>query len=238
MGIAEQRAYYDRRWSAAPEELDEHQLARLAAIRPALTRAERRRARPWQILEVGCGTGWLAAELAAYGRVTGLDLSDAAIAVARERYPEVEFRAFDASAAPLPGGNDLVVASEVLEHVEQQAAFVERLVDAVAPGGFVLLTTPNGLVESRWRRHPGCDPQPVERWISPRELGRLLERRCRVERLTTFFLDFDRAGVYGLVHDPRLRWAAGRLGLLPRTEHLLGRLGLGLYMLALARRTR
>ncbi len=128
------------------------------------------------------------------------------------------------------------MASEVIEHVEQQAAFVERLVDSVAPGGFVLLTTPNGLVESRWRRHPGYDPQPVERWISPRELGRLLERRCRVERLTTFFLDFDRAGVYGLVYDPRLRRAAGRLGLLPRTEHLLGRLGLGLYTLALARR--
>jgi len=237
MGIAEQRAYYDERWAATPEELDEHQLARLAAIRPALAQASRRCTQPWQILEVGCGTGWLAAELSAHGRVKALDLSAAAVAVARARYPNIQFLALDASATPLPPGNDLVVASEVIEHVEEQPAFVERLVDAVVPGGYVLLTTPNALVEDRWRRHPGCDPQPVERWLSPRALRRLLEPRCRVERLTTFFLDFDRSGVYRLAHDPRFVRSAGTLGLLGLAQRVLGRRGLGLYTLALARRT-
>lgn len=229
-GIAEQRAYYNARWSAAPDELDEHQIARLAAIRSALTLVEL--PRPWRILEVGCGTGWLSSRLAENGAVTALDLSDAAVALAKQRHPGIDFRSLDASAVPLPPGNDLVVASEVIEHIEDQRAFVGRLLDAVAPGGYVLLTTPNGRVLDRWRRHPGWNPQPVELWVAPRQLAALLAPRCRVERLTTFFLDFDREGVYGFVHRERFR----RSRLFPRAELLLGRLGYGLYTLALARR--
>jgi SAM-dependent methyltransferase len=112
VSIADQRAYYDERWAAAPEELDEHQAARLAAIRAALRLVIRRTREPRRILEVGYGTGWLASELAAHGKVTGLDLSEAAIELARTRYPGQAFDVLDASTARLPGGNDLVVASD------------------------------------------------------------------------------------------------------------------------------
>ncbi|MAS15425.1 class I SAM-dependent methyltransferase (plasmid) [Nitratireductor rhodophyticola] len=43
------------------------------------------------ILEVGCGSGWLCPRLLPYGRVTGTDLSDAVVERARRRPPEVAF---------------------------------------------------------------------------------------------------------------------------------------------------
>lgn len=235
MELSEQRAYYDRRWTSAYlDELDSHQAARLAAIGRVLRLVER--PRPWRVLEVGCGIGWLAGALATYGPVTGLDLSEAGVAIARERHPEVTFRVADVLTEPVAPDHDLVVSSEVIEHVPEQALFVERLADAVRPGGYVLVTTPNGRVESRWRRRTDYDPQPIERWLEPRALRRLLARRCRVLAVTTFFYDFDRDGVYGLVHDARFERTVGRLGLAEAVNRLLGRLGLGLYTIALARR--
>lgn len=44
-----------------------------------------------RILEVGCGTGWLSADLAGFGRVTGVDLSPATIEIARKRGSEAQF---------------------------------------------------------------------------------------------------------------------------------------------------
>src|SRR5215813_12328037 len=44
-----------------------------------------------RILEIGCGNGWLAESLQLMGPVTGVDVADAAIEVARRRVPGVEF---------------------------------------------------------------------------------------------------------------------------------------------------
>jgi hypothetical protein len=69
-------------------------------------------------------------------------------------------------------------------------------------------------VQERWQGHPGWNPQPIERWLTPKQLAQLLEPRCRTETLTTFFFDFDRAGVYGLVHRERFH----RSRLFPHAE--------------------
>ena len=156
--------------------------------------------------------------------------------IARERYPGIEFVARDLFAGPLPAGQDLVVASEVIEHVEDQPAFVALLVDAVRPGGHLLLTTPNGRVEERWKRRPAYAPQPIENWLRPEALRRLLEDRCRVRWLTTFLFDFARDGPYALIHDARYQRMVERLGLTGVSDRFWGACGLGLYTVALARK--
>jgi SAM-dependent methyltransferase len=165
-----------------------------------------------------------------------MDLSEKAIEIARDRYPGIEFVARDLFAGPLPGGQDLVIASEVIEHVEDQAAFVALLVDAVRPGGYVLLTTPNGRVEERWKRRPAYAPQPIEKWLRPDALRSLLQDRCRILRLTTFLFDFSRDGPYALIHHAGYQRMMDRLGLAGVSDRFWGACGLGLYTVVLARK--
>jgi 2-polyprenyl-6-hydroxyphenyl methylase/3-demethylubiquinone-9 3-methyltransferase len=97
-------------------------------------------------LDVGCGAGLLAEPLARLGaRVTGIDASPEVIAVAREHAGEhgleIDYRAGDVQ--ELEGQFDLVTAMEVVEHVAEPAAFVAALAKRLAPGGLLIMSTPN-----------------------------------------------------------------------------------------------
>jgi 2-polyprenyl-6-hydroxyphenyl methylase / 3-demethylubiquinone-9 3-methyltransferase len=97
-------------------------------------------------LDVGCGAGLLAEPLARLGaRVTGLDASPELIAVAREHRRasrlEIDYRAGELSG--VEGQFDLITCMEVIEHVADPAAFVQALAKRLAPGGLLILSTPN-----------------------------------------------------------------------------------------------
>jgi len=97
-------------------------------------------------LDVGCGAGLLAEPLARLGaKVTGLDASPEVIAVAREHAAamglEVDYRVGDVQV--LEGGFDLITCLEVIEHVADPAAFVAALARRLAPGGLLIMSTPN-----------------------------------------------------------------------------------------------
>jgi 2-polyprenyl-6-hydroxyphenyl methylase/3-demethylubiquinone-9 3-methyltransferase len=97
-------------------------------------------------LDVGCGAGLLAEPLARLGaRVTGVDASPEVIAVAREHAAtmalEIDYRVCDVQA--LEGQFDLVTAMEVIEHVADPAAFLKALAERLAPGGLLVMSTPN-----------------------------------------------------------------------------------------------
>ena len=72
-----------------------------------------------RILDVCCGTGYLAGLLAARGyRVAGVDVSAAMIAYARENVPEAEFTVADAARFHLPCGFDAAVSTfDSLNHI-------------------------------------------------------------------------------------------------------------------------
>src|SRR2546429_3817868 len=71
-----------------------------------------------KILDMGCGMGWFAAELASFGPTTGIDLSDEAIALAKSKLPHVTFLAGNVFETALPEEHfDLVVSQEVIAHV-------------------------------------------------------------------------------------------------------------------------
>lgn len=97
-------------------------------------------------LDVGCGAGLLAEPLARLGaRVTGIDAAPEVIAVARHHAAgqglDVDYRAGDVQ--ELSGQFDLVTAMEVIEHVADPAAFLRALAARLAPGGLLILSTPN-----------------------------------------------------------------------------------------------
>ena len=97
-------------------------------------------------LDVGCGAGLLTEPLARLGaKVTGVDAAEELIAVAREHAAaqglEIDYHAGDVQA--LDGQFDLVTSMEVIEHVADPGAFLKALADRLAPGGLLLLSTPN-----------------------------------------------------------------------------------------------
>lgn len=136
-------------------------------------------------LDVGCGAGLLAEPLARLGAaVTGVDASAEVIEVAREHARrmglEIDYRA--AAVEEVEGQFDLVTALEVIEHVAEPAAFVRSLAERLAPGGLLILSTPNAtgwsklltitLAEGFGRIPSGT--HEFERFIAPERMKTLL----------------------------------------------------------------
>lgn len=102
------------------------------------------------VLDVGCGGGILSESMARLGaRVTGIDMGDAPLAVAKLHLKEsnvcVDY--FRVSAEELadkqPGTFDIVTCLEMLEHVPDPASTVRALARLVRPGGQVFVSTIN-----------------------------------------------------------------------------------------------
>jgi 2-polyprenyl-6-hydroxyphenyl methylase/3-demethylubiquinone-9 3-methyltransferase len=97
-------------------------------------------------LDVGCGAGLLAEPLARLGaKVTAIDaapeLIEAAKAHAAGAGLSIDYRAVGVEV--LKGKYDLVTSMEVIEHVADPQAFVKDLAARLAPGGLLILSTPN-----------------------------------------------------------------------------------------------
>lgn len=98
-------------------------------------------------LEVGFGEGYgtdlLAREAA---EITGIDVSQELVDHARKKYARnnVWFMRGDATGFPLPDGSfDVVVSSQVLEHIKDYMKFLRETKRVLRPGGTALFATPN-----------------------------------------------------------------------------------------------
>lgn len=120
----------------------------VAAYRHAATLVAGRR-----VLDAGCGEGFGTSTLAAVAaEVTGIDYSEAAIAECRRLWltgPGRSNLRFERVDLTCPAGFDerfdVVLNFQVLEHIREPLPFLRALRDRVAPGGVLLLTTPNRL---------------------------------------------------------------------------------------------
>jgi 2-polyprenyl-6-hydroxyphenyl methylase/3-demethylubiquinone-9 3-methyltransferase len=97
-------------------------------------------------LDVGCGAGLLAEPLTRLGAdVTAIDAAPELIAVAKDHAARqglaIDYRA--AAVEEIEGQFDLVTSLEVVEHVADPQAFIEALARRLAPGGLMILSTPN-----------------------------------------------------------------------------------------------
>ena len=138
-------------------------------------------------LDVGCGAGLLCEPLARLGaEVAGVDAAPentAAAAVHAEGAGlDIRYMAGEIGAQDI-GRFDLVTAMEVIEHVADKRAFLSELAARLAPGGLMVLSTPNRTPQSRLlmigaAEGIGLIPKGTHHWndfITPGELSELLE---------------------------------------------------------------
>lgn len=138
------------------------------------------------ILDVGCGAGWLEPALVPFGRVTATDLADEWVERARLDLPQVTFLAGDFATIPLPEQSfDIVVTLEVLSHVPDRAAFVAKIGRLLRPGGLLLLATQNRPVLKYLNDVPPPAEGQLRYWVDRRELRDLLGGAFEVLELFT-----------------------------------------------------
>jgi 2-polyprenyl-3-methyl-5-hydroxy-6-metoxy-1,4-benzoquinol methylase len=111
--------------------------------------------RPRSVVDVGCGTGNLLREVverAAPERVVGIDHAAAGVRRAQKLVPSGEFHAQSLYNVRLADTFDLVLCTEVLEHLSDPAAAVDLLNGLCAASGTILITVPDG-AQDEWEGH-------------------------------------------------------------------------------------
>jgi len=151
------------------------------------------------ILDVGCGTGQLAAQIGGSGaRVLGIDASPAMVEQARNNFPELRFEACDVRRMAYEGEFDAVFSNAALHWVQPAAEAVAAIARALKPGGrLVAEFGGRGNIAEIIRaagcawRSLGAGPLPAHPWFFPDipEYASLLAR-CGLE--TTVAVLFDR----------------------------------------------
>jgi len=108
-----------------------------------------------QVLDVACGTGYGTAVLGAVAAsVTGLDINKDSVIEARRRYGKenIEYVVGDCYALPFDDDSfDVVVANEMIEHVEDHDGLINEVKRVLRPAGRFLISTPNKPVYNRYK---------------------------------------------------------------------------------------
>jgi SAM-dependent methyltransferase len=136
-----------------------------------------------RILDAGCGSGRFMVELAKLGTVTGVELSDTSVSLARGRQlgEVVEGSVLE---MPFPENSfDLAVSLDVIEHLEDDLAALRELRRTVAPGGALLVTVP--AYQWLWSGHDEINHH--HRRYTRRSLQRVAEQAGWRQVRTTYF---------------------------------------------------
>jgi ubiquinone biosynthesis O-methyltransferase len=121
-----------------------------------------RLARGKRVLDAGCGAGYGSAALAENAEsVNGVDVALEAVAYARAHYQAHNLAFQEASVTALPFADasfDLVVAFEVIEHLEDWRGFLREAARVLSPAGQLIVSTPNKLYYTESRGVHGANP--------------------------------------------------------------------------------
>lgn len=134
-----------------------------------------------RILDVGCGTGQLTAEIAATGaEVVGIDSSEQAVAKARANFPQIEFVVADGTNFHFDKPFDAVFSNAALHWIQPPAAAVKCIWQSLKPQGrFVAEFGGKGNVEAIINALNSVLETPYNPWYFPSiaEYSTLLERQ-------------------------------------------------------------
>lgn len=104
------------------------------------------------LLDLGCGTGYRTYQLSKSKDtvVTGVDISESNISVAKSRYPSVNFICVSGERLPFDACKfDAVYATDVLEHVDNLDLVINEVTRVLKLGGLFSIVVPNEVSE-RW----------------------------------------------------------------------------------------
>ena len=132
-----------------------------------------------RVLDVGCGNGYAAGQFLKRGcTVVGIDLSVSGIEIARKAYPGGRFEVLAADSHMLANLQappfDLIISTEVIEHLYAAKPYARGCFSALRPGGRFVCTTPyHGYLKNltlslfgRWDSHadPLWDGGHIKLW--------------------------------------------------------------------------
>lgn len=102
-----------------------------------------------EVVDVGCGYGWLLDTFDGAGQLCGSDISEHAIEMARSRHSNRDYRVADLlDGPPFEGTFDVILAVNLIEHLTDPEAGINSIRELSAPGSIVLVHLP--VVDNRW----------------------------------------------------------------------------------------
>lgn len=155
-----------------------------------------------RILDAGCGEGHLLERLhrlSPHSHYYGVDITQAALEKAQERCPWATLKSANLSGTGFPPAYfDVVVCTEVLEHVYEYEAVIRELKRVLRPGGRLILTFPNETLWTCCRFLLGRKPVKVPDHVnsfSPRlmkaQVNLKLENQTNLPFRLPFFLSLS-----------------------------------------------
>ncbi|MEZ0496634.1 bifunctional 2-polyprenyl-6-hydroxyphenol methylase/3-demethylubiquinol 3-O-methyltransferase UbiG [Sphingomonas sp. IW22] len=168
-------------------------------------------------LDVGCGAGLLTEPLARMGaRTTGVDAApeNVGAAAAHAAQVDLDIRYVAGELNQLCDERfDLVTSMEVIEHVTDPATFVRGLAGALAPGGLLVMSTPNRTPMSKLAlidlaERVGMIPRGTHQWdkfLTPDELSDLM-RDAGLLVINVTGLAYSPSRGFSLSEDQRLNY--------------------------------
>jgi ubiquinone/menaquinone biosynthesis C-methylase UbiE len=141
-----------------------------------------------RLLDAGCGTGHWSSFFVGMGyQVTGIDIEQEMIEVARTAVPEGAFRVGDVCKLPFEDASfDVAASMATLEFIPDPAAAVREMIRCVKPGGSLLIGALNRLAPlNQQRRLTGKPPYASAHLFSPGELRSLLAPWGRVRMVAS-----------------------------------------------------
>jgi 2-polyprenyl-3-methyl-5-hydroxy-6-metoxy-1,4-benzoquinol methylase len=191
-----------------------------------------------RILDVGCGPGWYTDKFADFGDVTGVDISEDAIKMAKSRFPHIKFLAGNFYELSLPANSfDVVITQEVIDHVDDAAVFIERVAKVLKPGGHLIVACANKFVVDRLRKgnFPKQPRQHIARHFEMKTLTSLLDRHFRMIELKTI-IPMGELGILRIINSYKLNRLVGALISDERLTSIKENAGFGYQIIALAQK--
>ncbi|CAZ88578.1 bifunctional 3-demethylubiquinone-9 3-methyltransferase and 2-octaprenyl-6-hydroxy phenol methylase [Thiomonas arsenitoxydans] len=158
------------------------------------------------VVDIGCGGGILSESMAAAGaKVTGIDLADASLQVARlhalDAQLDINYRLVSAErlATEAAGQFDVVTCMEMLEHVPDPASIIQASAALVRPGGWVFVSTLNRNAKAYLFAILGAEyllrllpkgTHDYAKFLQPSEIS-AMGRRCGLETADIAGLEFQ-----------------------------------------------
>ena len=144
-----------------------------------------------KIIEIGCGQGYLTYALKSAGfNITGIDISQEAINIAKKKYGDNYYcgnlESFIKKTKEKPA---YIVCTELIEHLEQPLNFVKNILDLMGKDGKLIITTPNKIDRNKsiW----DTDLPPVHLWwFTRKSMVKMAEQiNCKINffNFTKFF---------------------------------------------------
>lgn len=151
-----------------------------------------------KFLEVGCGLGYFSEKATSLGAiVTGIDIGGKLVEKSKQRIPGGKFLVASASKLPFKDESfDIVLCTEVIEHVDNQSQAIEEMFRVIKKGGILVITSPNRFFKPLFDLLSKIGVRPYhgnEKWYYPSTLKGILSRKGRVlkEYYFNFMLPID-----------------------------------------------